>query len=81
MSPSTFADRFHAARGETPGSFLHRIRMEQAADLLTQGAESIATIAQRCGYTNRSSFTRAFKAVYHISPQEFRRMRKRSIRL
>ena len=75
MRPSTFADHFQRARGETPGSFLHRIRMEQAADLLTTETLRVSLVAERCGYSNRTSFTRAFKDMYQLSPQAFRKKR------
>ncbi|MFP4508659.1 MAG: helix-turn-helix domain-containing protein [Spirochaetaceae bacterium] len=51
---------------------LLEIRMERARALLSQGFDVIDRVALECGYTNATSFRRAFKRVYGVSPSEFR---------
>lgn len=53
---------------------LQRIRFQHACDCLCGRTMSIEEIALRMGYTERANFDRAFKARYHLTPVEFRRM-------
>lgn len=47
--------------------------MEQAAKLLTENADlSIQQVAARCGYDEASSFGRAFRKAYGVSPSLYR---------
>lgn len=48
-------------------------RLEKARELLAQSELSIATIGYRCGYTNPSSFSRAFTRWHGVSPSEFKK--------
>ena len=72
MSRSAFAERFHAAFGCTPISFLHDIRLRQAAGLLCQGGSlSIDQVAHRVGFRSRSHFSLAFKSHFGVPPVAF----------
>jgi AraC-like DNA-binding protein len=53
---------------------LVKLRLERAADLL-DGRASIAAIAQTCGYSDHSAFTRQFRAVVGVTPRDYRRLR------
>lgn len=55
----------------TMQSFLHAQRMEHALEKLGGGL-SITRIAQECGYTDHSAFTRRFRAVVGLAPREYR---------
>lgn len=59
--------------GESLGAFVNRLRMETAATLLMHSSEAINNIAFKVGYENPSSFNKAFKKRYGISPVEFRK--------
>lgn len=71
-------DRSHWSRlfrysvGETPGTFMRRIRLEMAAHLLTRTSTRIEEIAEQCGYQNPSAFTRAFRREVGSTPESFR---------
>lgn len=58
--------------GVSPQRYLTKIRLEAALTMLRTDA-SIAEIAQACGYTDQSAFTRRFKSVLGASPGEYRR--------
>jgi len=65
---------FHTAVGETPFQFVSRIRLEKAASLLQSiPNSSIAEIAHRCGFTDKSIFSRNFKQLYGISASQFKK--------
>lgn len=73
MSRSLFAERFHAAFGCSPISFVHDVRLRQAAGMLRQREDlSIDQISHRVGFMSRSHFSRAFKDHFGLSPVEFR---------
>ncbi|WP_457949807.1 helix-turn-helix domain-containing protein [Pseudarthrobacter sp. alpha12b] len=59
--------------GETCREFLMRRRREAAYQLLLSPAPiSVTEVAHRCGFENPSSFSRAFRAAYGVSPREAR---------
>src|SRR5690606_16283647 len=58
----------------TPLQLLTRIRIQAAMHQL-QGSGSIAGIAQACGFSDQSAFTRRFVALAGMTPGEFRRLR------
>ena len=47
-------------------------RLEVASGLLAEDRLSIQQIAGRCGYRSQSSFTRAFKELYGLTPSEWK---------
>lgn len=64
--------RFRELYEISPGQFTMRIRMERAHLLLKVSQCSIEDVALQCGYTSLSSFGRAFRAHYQMSPREYR---------
>ena len=50
--------------------FLLRIRMNHAAELLVAERMLIKDVAERLGFSDAFQFSRAFKRVYGIPPQE-----------
>lgn len=73
MSRSVFSERFSAAFGRSPISFVNHVRMEQAARLLSAQRLPVDTVAQRVGFSSRSHFSQAFKKHMGITPAEYRR--------
>ena len=72
MSTSQFRRRLTAITGETPQAYITNIRMQKARYLLdTQAELSIFEVALRCGYDDQSSFTRAFKRFFGITPSDY----------
>jgi len=57
---------------EPLGTYVTRIRLEFAAQILVHGNEPVTDIATRVGYENLSSFSKAFKKRFDISPVEYR---------
>ena len=57
----------------SPKAELIRVRLERAQYLLLHENFSIAVVAQYCGFSNLSHFTRYFKGKYGCTPGEFRR--------
>lgn len=60
---------------DTPAKHALRIRMQVAADLLSQRKNanmSIEMIAKKTGYLTTAHFSRSFKNFYGLSPREYR---------
>jgi len=73
FSPYHFHRIFTFMVGETPNSFLQRIRIEKAAQMLKDNKKtSISEIAYCCGFNNISSFSRSFRKHFGLTAKEFR---------
>ncbi|MBE6366831.1 MAG: helix-turn-helix domain-containing protein [Lentisphaerae bacterium] len=64
---------FHKETGRTLRNFRAEQQLGAAMNLLLKSNCSCKEIAQYCNYGSYSSFYRAFMAVYHISPEAFRK--------
>jgi AraC family transcriptional regulator len=64
---------FHSMVGETPFQFILRVRIERAATLiLINKKESISEIAQKCGFSDLSIFSRNFRNYFQMSASQYR---------
>src|SRR5690606_1993871 len=73
LSPDHFSRSFHALLAMTPQRYLIEARMRAAAaELINDSDLPIKRIAETAGYANVHSFSRAFKAVFNISPAAYR---------
>jgi AraC family transcriptional regulator len=70
-SPFHFHRLFSNYIGEPPAEYIRKERMKKAAILIYSGY-SASEIAIEMGYVNVSSFGKAFKQVYGISPRQFK---------
>ncbi|WP_325894683.1 AraC family transcriptional regulator [Grimontia sp. NTOU-MAR1] len=65
---------FKSVVGESIHQYIRRTRMEYAANqLMFDAGSSVLEIANKCGFNSVSSFSRAFKATFHVAPGEWRR--------
>lgn len=72
MSITTFRRRFTAVVQEKPQAYLMRLRMEKARQLLDTHPElNVQEVGLRCGFEDKSNFTRAFKHTFGITPSEY----------
>ncbi|WP_346797942.1 AraC family transcriptional regulator [Halomonas sp. Bachu 37] len=71
-SSSQVRRQFRHCFNVSPSKYREKRRLERAAVLLAYSPQNIAHIAQRCGYSNHSSFSRAFQRQYALSPRGFR---------
>jgi AraC-like DNA-binding protein len=75
LSRSSLAERFNCFVGVPPMQYLTNWRMQLAAGLLRDGAESIAEIACQVGYESEAAFSRAFKRSLGVAPAAWRKAR------
>jgi AraC family transcriptional regulator len=72
ISPFHLHRIMKAYLGEPLGSYIIRHRIETGAQLLRYSPQQIEEIAYKIGYDSPTSFTKAFKKHFGISPSEFR---------
>jgi len=72
MSVRNFDRRFRNAVGESPSSYLRKLRVEKAKQLLENTNETLEEIIVNVGYEDERSFRRLFKSVTDLSPKEYR---------
>lgn len=64
---------FKQVVGESVHRYICRARMEYAANkLMFDPRSSVLEIANSCGFSSASSFNKAFKAIFHMSPSGWR---------
>lgn len=66
-----FLYELFAPSEETPGEHLRRLRLDRAAELL-RGGGAIGRIAESVGFTDPTTFTRAFSRAFGMLPSEYR---------
>ena len=54
--------------------YIASLRISKATELLENSSLSILEIAMRSGFSNLSSFNRAFKEIHNCTPSQFRKM-------
>lgn len=72
MSRSAFAARFSDVIGTPPITYVAQARMRAARSRLADG-ETVAAVAQACGYGSEAAFSRAFSRITGQTPGRVRR--------
>lgn len=67
-----FARGFHAAFGETPGTYLTRRRIERAKELLRSANLTVTEICHEVGFASLGSFSARFSELVGLSPTAYR---------
>lgn len=73
LSPYHFLRTFEGLTGTTPHQYLLRIRLRRAAVRLSRDCGRILDAALDCGFGDVSSFNRAFRGEFGVSPRVYRR--------
>lgn len=75
VHPARLARGFRRSFGESVGERLRRLRLEAAREALERPGSDLAEVAAACGFADQSHLTRAFRAVYGVTPGAYRRRR------
>lgn len=67
-----FSRKFHAAFLISPVKYVQHLKIGEAKRLLEQTTYNLSIIAQSIGYTDMSTFSKAFKKTAGITPREYR---------
>lgn len=68
-----YTDWFKKKVGCMPSEYLQALRIEKAKEILNTTHYRVMDVALQVGYSNCSSFVRAFKAVTGMTPNKYRR--------
>ncbi len=74
LSPTTLKVGFRQMYGESVHKCLQRLRIAQAAKLLSTSTMTVLQIAQSVGYDGVSQFNVVFKKTYGLTPTQYRKM-------
>lgn len=73
MNPDYLSHLFMERVGESFSSYLRRIRMEKAKELLCNEHTLIANIGELLGYHDTSLFIKTFKQYVGVTPRQYRK--------
>ncbi len=76
VSLSHLSRQFHKEKGVTLIQYLTGIRLEHAMHLLINSELPIHMVAEECGFSNGNYFTKVYKKVFHITPEQYRRQHR-----
>lgn len=71
LSEKYFITYFKQTLGITPTQYIYQLKMNQARDYLYQRKYSVKEIASLLGYPDPYSFSKSFKAYFHVPPSQF----------
>lgn len=72
MSPNYVSSLYRKKTGKTISHYVTKVRMEKAAELLTDYHYKAYEVSETIGYRNPKNFTRMFKKYHGMTPREFR---------
>jgi signal transduction histidine kinase/AraC-like DNA-binding protein/DNA-binding LacI/PurR family transcriptional regulator len=73
VSENYLSQIFRQETSLSPWDYLNRFRVQKAKELLVHTDETITTVATRVGYNDSAYFSRVFRKVTGVSPQDFRK--------
>lgn len=71
MNPYYFHRVFSKTIGLTPQTYINALRLSKATKLL-KDYDSLANVAQECGFYDQAYFTKQFKKYYGITPTNYK---------
>jgi len=72
LSTTRFAEIFHQHTGSPPLTFLIRLRLQRACQILESGDATVEETARQVGYHDATYFSRLFRSHLGVSPSRFR---------
>ncbi|MGH7679845.1 MAG: helix-turn-helix transcriptional regulator, partial [Gemmatimonadaceae bacterium] len=76
LSPFHFLRTFERLTGLTPHQYVRRVRLREAALQLADPNRRIIDVAFESGFADLSTFNRAFRAEFRVTPRTFRAPRR-----
>ena len=71
LNDCTLKRGFREVFGTTVFGYLHDYRLEQACQLLQEHRLDVSVIAERVGFSNYRSLSRAFRKKYGVTPKQY----------
>jgi len=80
VSPTQLRRHFYEEFGKSPKSVFIKIRMQRASQLLSTTSDTLAQIAEACGFQSATDFCRSFKKAFKVTPNCWRHQVNKSQR-
>ena len=71
ITPEYFRKIFREFFGESPITYINKMKISRAKELISSGMYSISEVCELSGYTDPSHFSREFKKAVGVSPSEY----------
>ncbi len=72
MSPFQLRSKLSAVIGVTPKKFILKLQLEHACQMIKEHPNRLITdVAERCGFYDKSHFTRHFRDAFGMTPGEY----------
>ena len=78
MSQRTFMRNFKKFTGDSPKTYIQKVRIEKAKRLLEIGDTGIEQICLQVGYNDFASFRKIFKKLVGLNPSEYKKLYTRA---
>lgn len=72
ISVDHFVRAFRLVKGKTPHRYVVERRLERAAVVLATAKCPVYAVARACGFSSAAHFTAKFRALYGITPSQYR---------
>lgn len=72
-NPSYLSRYFKRSVGIPYYSYVQSVKIDRAAYLLANTKESVLSVSIKCGFSTLSSFNRAFRIIFGMTPREYRK--------
>ena len=72
LSENQFRRVFNQHTGMSPKRYVDKLRMQQACEILSSTVSPIAEVAHQFGYSDPYHFSRRFKDIIGLSPENYR---------
>ena len=81
VSESYLRAVFREEAGVSLGNFVRSVRLVQSTYLLEQGQDDLGVIAEKTGFGSLTSFTRAFRRMYEMTPSSYRKRKRAEVEI
>lgn len=71
-NPQYLSHKFKQTTGETIFSYINRLRMKKAKELLITSSITVEDVSMCCGFSNAKYFMRLFKRLEDATPSQYR---------
>lgn len=75
MAPASLCRFFKTATGQTIFSYLNKIKVDYACNLLMNTDLNVVDISYDCGFNNLSHFNKQFRNITSLTPTQYRKLR------